>query len=398
MAINIDSKELVTSYLNRQSNENVSITRSSVGTSAPGGFSRALMGAQLQGRVGVSTPLRSDTPMAVVRSGDTMTGIVKNFLNAQGVTASENDASRLVQDLARANGINNANRIFPGQYLQLGPLQQFAQASREQRVPDGSLAQVSTPTVPGASEATSQAIANATVPPTQLFLKHRADAQANPVLARTLDRAVSKGFIPASERQAVEDKILQMSRDYKFAPDDFARVTLMESDGMNPKASNNRCHGIIQFCDGPDRGAASVGYATNPKAILQQSVLQQLDMVAKYFDDTGLKNFGPAGLDDLYLTVLTPAARQETRRDVGLNIAGAQAPHLYANRDTRTTITRTSLLQGLHQNAAERLGMDARGAARNMTQGGGQAVANPSGTRMQPVRVSAYWTPTSDSR
>ena len=41
----------------------------------------------------------------------------------------------------------------------------------------------------------------------------------------------------------------------------FARLSLMESDGLNPKATNERCHGIIQFCDGPARGAATVGFA-----------------------------------------------------------------------------------------------------------------------------------------
>jgi hypothetical protein len=129
----------------------------------------------------------------------------------------------------------------------------------------------------------------------------------------------------------------------------------MESDGMNPKATNNRCHGIIQFCDGADRGAASVGFASNPKAILGHSVLQQLDMVDKYFDETGLKNFGPAGLDDLYLTVLTPAARSETRPNAALNIPGQQAAYLHVNRDTSAPITRNSILAGLHFNANERL-------------------------------------------
>ena len=129
------------------------------------------------------------------------------------------------------------------------------------------------------------------------------------------------------------EKIVNMSRTYQFAPDDFARMTLMESDGMNPKASNNRCHGIIQFCDGPDRGAASAGFGNNPKAILGHSVLQQLDMVAKYFDETGLKGMGPTSLDDLYLTVLTPSARSIKAPDANLNIAGAQAKQLYVNRD-----------------------------------------------------------------
>jgi hypothetical protein len=131
-----------------------------------------------------------------------------------------------------------------------------------------------------------------------------------------------------------------------------------------------------------------VGFGANPKAILKQSVLQQLDMVAKYFDDTGLKNFGPAGLDDLYLTVLTPAARQETRPHVGLNIAGTQAPHLYVNKDPRSSITRQSILQGLHQFANERLGLDNKPVA--------QTPQSLPPTRAQLMRVSAYFNPTTN--
>ena len=112
-------------------------------------------------------------------------------------------------------------------------------------------------------------------------------------------------------------------------------------------------------------------------------------MVAKYFDDTGLKNFGPAGLDDLYLTVLTPAARQEARTHVGLNIAGTQAPHLYVNKDTRQGITRQSILQGLHQFANERLGLDNKPVA--------QASAPLPPTRAQLMRVSAYFNPNGNS-
>ena len=89
-------------------------------------------------------------------------------------------------------------------------------------------------------------------------------------------------------------------------------------------------------------------------------------MVDKYFEDTGLKNFGPVGLDDLYLTVLTPAARNETRPNVALNIPGQQAAYLHVNRDTRAPITRNSILAGLHQNANERLGTDV--AQRNAVQ------------------------------
>jgi hypothetical protein len=87
---------------------------------------------------------------------------------------------------------------------------------------------------------------------------------------------------------------------------------------------------------------------------------------------------GGAGLDDLYLTVLTPAARQETRPNASLNIAGTQASHLYVNKDPRSVITRASLLQGLHQNANERLGLETKPNSVNRT---------------QLLKVSAYQTP-----
>jgi len=130
----------------------------------------------------------------------------------------------------------------------------------------------------------------------------------------------------------------------------------MESDGMNPRASNGSCHGIIQFCSGGNRGAASAGYADNPKEILSLSVMDQLDLVDRYFTDTKLKDFGPASLDNLYLTVLTPNARNEPRANVPLNIVGRQAAALYEGRDQAGVITRNSLIAGLKQNARERLG------------------------------------------
>ena len=80
----------------------------------------------------------------------------------------------------------------------------------------------------------------------------------------------------------------------------------MESDGFNPKASNGRCHGIIQFCDGDDRGAASIGLSHQPEKILELGVFDQLDLVAQYFEDTELKSFGPASIDDLYLLYSHP--------------------------------------------------------------------------------------------
>lgn len=268
---------------------------------------------------------------ATVRSGQTLSGIVREQLAARGVNISTADALRLAQNVARDNQLTNPNLIHPGQSLRLDGLQSAL---------NGTPPNNSTP------------IAVAT---SQVQMLQRSEKGQYPVLDKTLDRAVDKGFIPARDRQSVYNKIVQLSVQHRFSPDDFARLTLMESDGMNPKASNNRCHGIIQFCDGPDRGAASAGMGNNPRAILGHSVLQQLDLVDKYFEDTGLRNYGPVGLDDLYLTVLTPAARNETRPNAALNIPGPQAAYLHVNRDTRAPITRNSILAGLHFNANERL-------------------------------------------
>jgi hypothetical protein len=144
--------------------------------------------------------------------------------------------------------------------------------------------------------------------------------------------------------------VLALAQRYNFQPDDFARLTLMESGGMNPQASNGNCHGIIQFCDGPNRGAASVGFKNNPRDILGVGLLQQLDLVDRYFEQAGLPvNGPPVGLDDLYLTVLTPAARRETRPDAALPIAGPQARYLHVGHNTQAPITRNSILSGLQQ-------------------------------------------------
>ena len=347
--------------------------------SAPA-FTRALAAAQQQpsgeltlppnlsaSMSGSLAPASSVAPWnASVQAGQTLSGIVREQMAQRGVNISNNDAMRLAQTVARANNINNPNLIHPGQRLNLDSLNltlQQAQAVNKATV--GANAVTLGNVNPNASAALMGTA--------QVQLLSRVDRSYNPVLEKTIDRAIDKGFIPPQDKQAVMNKIVQLSEQHRFAPDDFARLTLMESDGMNPKASNNRCHGIIQFCDGPDRGAASAGFGSNPKAILGHSVLQQLDMVGKYFEDTGLKNFGPVSLDDLYLTVLTPAARNETRPNVALNIPGQQAAYLHVNRDVRAPITRNSILAGLHQNANERLGTEV--AQRNT---------------LQAARLSAY--------
>jgi hypothetical protein len=317
---------------------------------------------------GALAPEGNTTPWSTtVRSGQTLTGIVREQMAAKGVTVSNNEAMRLAQTVARSNNIVNANMIHPGQALNLDSLNfslQQSLAVKQAIAANQAAAQAAA--APAITPAANVNTLNSNTPmgsaalagTAQVQLLTRSDRSGHVVLEKTIDRAIEKGFIPAQDKQAVMNKVVQLSQQHRFSPDDFARLTLMESDGMNPKATNSRCHGIIQFCDGPDRGAASAGFGANPKAILGYSVLQQLDMVDKYFEDTGLKNFGPVSLDDLYLTVLTPAARNETRPNAALNIPGQQAAFLHVNRDVRAPITRNSILAGLHQNANERLGTD----------------------------------------
>jgi hypothetical protein len=353
-------------------------------TRTASGFSQAMASAQqnvpsqpniYQPKAGSLLPESNAAPWSVnVQAGQTLSGILRDQMAARGVNISSSEALRLSQTVAQSNKLQNANLIYPGQKINLDSLNlTLAQNQMANRAVASSASITNTNINSGANtngSANKQSSVNST---TQLQLLSRVEQGGNPVLEKTLNRAVDKGFIPAQDKQAVMNKIIQLSQQHRFAPDDFARLSLMESDGLNPKANNGKCFGIIQFCDGPDRGAASVGFASNPKAILGRSALDQLDMVGKYFEDTGLKSYGPVGLDDLYLTVLTPAARNETRPNVALNIPGPQAAFLHVNRDTRAPITRNSILAGLHQNANERLGVE--------------VAQRPS---LQAARISAY--------
>ena len=297
----------------------------------------------------------------VIQSGDTLTGIVKEQAQRQGVKLSASEEFRWAQTLAADSGIHNANAIFPGQKIQLqNMLNQWQSGQTQPQNQAQNLAQL-----PAQVNQANQAKANnkiENVPvtasrPTQALQKgNYINAVAHPVLSQTLDRAVTRGFIPKVEKQDVYNKVLQVANKHNFAPDDFARLTLMESDGMNPQATNARCHGIIQFCDGPARGAAEVGFGQSPKSILGLSVYQQLHLVDTYFDKVGLKKEGPVPLDELYLAVLQPAARGEKRPEEPLGIPGKQAKYLYEGRDPQAPMTRSSITQGLVQNAADRLG------------------------------------------
>jgi len=283
-----------------------------------------------------------------VQAGDTLIGLVKAHYRQQGLPIGEGQAFRLAHQVAADNGIANPNLIHPDQRIDFARLNlpalarapselQNAQASTEQALAHRLWA---TPT-PVPRQLSTQALPSETV----------AGEADTPVLDRTLARAADKGFVPTADLAAVKSRVLALAERYNFSPDDFARLTLMESGGMNPQASNGHCHGIIQFCDGPARGAASVGYKNRPRDILGLGLLQQLDLVDRYFSQAGLgqdKGAAKISLDELYLTVLTPAARSEKRRNVALDIAGPQASYLHVDRDRQKPITRESITQGLY--------------------------------------------------
>jgi hypothetical protein len=289
----------------------------------------------------------------------------------EALTAHE--AHRWALQVARDNVLADPDRIQVGQGLMLGsPMAAGAAAMNK----SATTPMATTPGTPRPAAAAMPPAKPAVTPaPTAIskpmtssmpasIVRVDAAGQAsgllNPMLTQTLDRAVELGYIPTADRGTVSQRIEALAGKHGFKPDDFAKAVLMESDGLNPKASNGRCHGIIQFCSGPDRGAASAGYGQRPQEILKLSVLQQLDLVDRYFDDTKLRDFrgrdGQVRLDDLYLTILTPAARQERSLTAALPIAGPQALDLHVRRERQSPITRSSILAGLNVNAKARLG------------------------------------------
>ena len=286
--------------------------------------------------------------LRTVKSNDTLTQIVRQEATNRGVQLNQAQVYKEVLALAKDNQLSNPNQIWPGQQLKLNQLQ--ANLSMAGAAPPGASAWIKGDTPVNLNTPNSEATTTAAA----------SYHQPHSVLRQTLDRAVARGFIPANEKQDVYNKILQVATKHRFSPDDFARLTLMESDGMNPQATNQRCHGIIQFCEGPSQGAAGVGYGQAPRAILNLSVYQQMHLVDTYFDKIGLKKQGQVQLDDLYLAVLQPAARAETRPEVPLEIPGNQAHALYEGRNPQAAITRNSIIQGLLKNTMDRLGMSGK--------------------------------------
>lgn len=311
----------------------ISLTTPSSGGSAPakeaaasGRFSQVL--AQVSPSTGVAVK---------VQRGDTLIGLVKTQHRQQGLHVSENQAFRLAHQIAADNRLPNPDLIRPGQRIDFSRLNLPAVAKGPASALD----------LPAAAKAALQQLPS--TPLATAAAENTTAATDHPLLDRVLDRAVGKGFIPGQELAAVRSKIVQLSEKHNFKPDDFARLSLMESGGMNPQASNGHCHGVIQFCDGPARGAAAVGFASNAKAILGMSLFKQLDLVDQYFSKVGMPTkTEKQGLDDLYLSILSPAARSEARADAPLPIAGPQASLLHVGRNPRNPITRASLVAGLH--------------------------------------------------
>lgn len=261
-----------------------------------------------------------------VKRGDTLVGIVREQQKKWNIPLTDREAYRQALALAKANGIANPDLIRPGQALDVGSLKDSAIATSTLAALQSkasSRSGFSTPTEPGTG--------------------------SRDLLDQTLSRAVNKGYIGAQEVQPARQKILNMAQEFGFEPDHFAMMTLIESDGMNPKASNGICHGVIQFCEGASKGAASVGMAGRAQQILGMGLVKQLELVEKYFKDLGLTaKGGKMSLDDLYLSVLSPAARAETRPHTPLAIAGMQAKDLYADHARGRVITRQSIVTGLN--------------------------------------------------
>jgi hypothetical protein len=314
-----------------------------------------------------------------IQPGDTLTSIVREQAQMHGVKLTPSEEFRWTQALAADSGIQNANAIFPGQKVQMQNMLSRWQAGQTQPLTTAQNGSTSNAIPANTNEPIPTLVVTA-ARPQQLPKSNYINAVAHPVLSQTLDRAVSRGFIPKVEQQDVYNKVLQVANKHNFSPDDFARLTLMESDGMNPQASNTRCHGIIQFCDGPDRGAAEVGFGKSPKSILGLSVYQQLHLVDTSFDKVGLKKAGAVPLDELYLAVLQPAARGEKRPEEPLGIPGKQAKYLYEGRDPQAPMTRASITQGLLQNASDRLGLKSM-----KTQTSGNPVSNAINNALNPT-------------
>lgn len=328
---------------------------------------------------------RPPAPPYEIKRGDTLSGIATDRLKALGRPHGPAEVHKAVAELARKNGIADPDRIYAGQTLRLD-LEPEAVAG----LPNAALGRSPMPLVASARPVahvllTAQQRAGMQLPATSTA-SAVSGGRRFPTLERTLDRAVEEGYVPATDRGAVRERIMAMADKYRFSPDDFATVALMESNGFNPRATNGRCFGIIQFCSGPQAGAAAVGLAAAPQQILDRPVLEQLDLVDQYFEHNGLQRLPQVGLVDLYLTILTPAAREEKAATAPLPIPGTQARLLYERQDRSQPITRKSILAGLLDHARQMLSAGAAASGNPGGNGSGKVLPLAGETPVRPIR------------
>ena len=92
-----------------------------------GAFAQALQTAQTAG----SSPAVGAALSRTIAAGDTLTGIVQEQAGAMGVKLEGAQAYKLAQQLARSNRIDNPDRIFAGQQLDMRALsEQLAQTGQ----------------------------------------------------------------------------------------------------------------------------------------------------------------------------------------------------------------------------------------------------------------------------
>ena len=78
-------------------------------------------GSAALSRPGFAKALEQVQPanVKVIQAGDTLTSIVKEQAQLQGVKLTPSEEFRWAQNLANDSGIQNPNAIFPGQKIQL---------------------------------------------------------------------------------------------------------------------------------------------------------------------------------------------------------------------------------------------------------------------------------------
>ena len=291
----------------------------------------------------------------VVRQGDTLWKLVSQRLQVLGRDASVAAVRQGVKDVAAVNGIADPGRIFVADTLDFSALRRGA-ASPAAAGAAMPAAPAAAPVAPRFARAAAPAPAPASTAPAPA--RSSTAPEAGALLEATLARAVRKGYVPAADVDRVRERIQRIAAAQGFTGDDLAQVALMESDGFNPRASNGRCFGILQFCEGEGRGADSVGMRGRAAEITSRSVWEQLGFVERYLADVGGASTAPKALDDLYLAVLMPAARAQTSAQAALEIPGRQARLLHEGGDRARPITRDSLMAGLRLNAQQLLAAD----------------------------------------